>query len=80
MKFGRKSKNSSARAGAAPAGTSSPTKRQAAYELGENTGSDGLPGLAGYANGPRTALPTFFSTRRPDGRPDQPLPKKKFFG
>jgi len=48
-------------------------------ELGPNTGSDGLPGKAGYPNGPRTELPTFFATRRPDGKPD-PVYRKKRLG
>lgn len=86
MRFRRKSKAPAPRGGsvgAARGGASAQPKRQAAsshYDLGTNTGSDGLPGRAGYPNGPRTELPTFFLTRRPDGKPDPVYRKKAFFG
>lgn len=88
--FGRKSKDSGPRGGsiggrgrgtgAAPGAIGPAKRRTAAIEMGQNAGSDGLPGRAGYANGPRTDLPTFFMTRRPDGKPERALPKKKLFG
>lgn len=74
MRFGRKGKAPASRGATVP-------KRQAMTnpELGPNTGSDGLPGRAGYPNGPRTDLPTFFLTRRPDGREAPAYQKKKSF-
>ena len=76
MRFGRKSR-AGARDGR-PRTAVAPRKAQTTYDLGTNDGTDGLPGRAGYPNGPRTELPTFFHMRRPDGRPD-PVYKKKFF-
>ena len=83
MRFGRDKSSArrgggrSAADGAAPVGTRS---QSAPIDLGPNTGTDGLPGRAGYPNGPRTDLPTFFLTRRPDGRPEPVYRKKRFFG
>jgi hypothetical protein len=50
------------------------------FDVGQGNGADGLPGRAGYSNGPRTALPVFFEMRRPDGKPAQEPQKKRFFG
>ena len=85
MKFGRKSKTPSAGGGRRPAGRMTkqgyPEKRAVPErQLSANTGSDGMPGSAGYPNGPNTALPTFFETRRPDGKPDKVIKKKRWFG
>ena len=81
MRFRRKSKDQTARGGSFGGGAGSdsarPAKRQTGIELGQNSGSDGLPGRAGYPNGPRTELPTFFATRRPDGKPDQVVKRKQ---
>ncbi len=85
MKFGRKSK---APQGRGAGGSNRKMQRQAQpqkravadRELAQNTGSDGFPGSAGYPNGPKTALPTFFLTRRPDGKPDKVIKKKRWFG
>ena len=81
MRFGRKGKTP-ARREATGRGTSSGAQRQngAGFDLGQGNGTDGLPGRAGYANGPRTPLPTFFHMRRPDGRPDPVYKKKLWFG
>ena len=48
--------------------------------LNESRGPDGMPGSAGYPNGPNTKLPTFFEMKRPDGKPDKVIRKKRFFG
>lgn len=84
MRFGRKRKADAPRGGRTGGTRGQPqaiSKRQNMTnpELGPNTGSDGMPGSAGYPNGPRTELPTFFATRRPDGKPD-PVYRKKRFG
>ena len=79
MRFGRKSKADASRGGTR--GQATPKRQNMTNpELGPNTGADGLPGRAGYPNGPRTELPTFFATRRPDGKPDPVVRKKKLFG
>jgi hypothetical protein len=91
MKFGRKSKNSSttgrtvraargAASGPAPRAEVRPSQRNVDYDVGQGNGGNGLPGRAGYANGPRTALPVFFEMRRPDGKPAHMPVKKRFFG
>lgn len=84
MRIGRKSKTTAPRGGRPGAtrggATPLPERQTTHYELDANTGSDGLPGRAGYASGPRTPLPTFFLTRRPDGKPDPVYRKKAFFG
>ncbi len=49
-------------------------------DLAQNTGGDGMPGSAGYPNGPKTELPHFFLTRRPDGKQDKEIKKKRWFG
>ena len=85
MKFGRKSKAPAAGGGRRTEGGM--TKQGYAQprsvperQLDANTGSDGMPGSAGYPNGPKTALPHFFGTRRPDGKPDKVIKKKRWFG
>jgi hypothetical protein len=85
MKFGRKSK---ARSGGGASRSGGRMARQGydapravpERQLNANRGSGGMPGSAGYPNGPNTALPTFFETRRPDGRPEKVIKKRRFFG
>ena len=83
MKFGRKSKAPTARGGSRGSSRGGagdiPARPTTNHQLTPNTGSSG-PGSAGYPNGPRTQLPTFFATRRPDGKQDKVIRKKFFFG
>ena len=85
MRFGRKKENPASR-GAGRSGGKMTTQGYPApravpeRQLNADRGSDGMPGSAGYPNGPKTALPAFFEMRRPDGKPDRVVKKKRFFG
>ena len=63
----KKSRTPSTGRRSAPASQARPSTQ--AYN---NTGGQGLPGSAGYPDGPITELPFFFNMRRPDGRNDPP--------
>jgi hypothetical protein len=79
MRFGRKSKATVGGGSGAPA-TPLPERQDTNIQLAEDTGANALPGNAGYPSGPRTPLPTFFMTRRPDGKPDTVIKRKRSFG
>ena len=82
MRFGRKkdaSRGAGRSRGTTTQGYAAP-RSVPERQLNANRGSDGMPGSAGYPNGPKTALPTFFETKRPDGKPDKVVKKKRFFG
>jgi len=67
------------RATAARGKAASPKQARPQTSPFNNTAADGLPGKAGYPDGPNTSLPNFFHTRRPDGREDT-LPRRRSKG
>jgi len=79
VKLRRDKKNRSTSSTRKTAPARQAASRPQAYTQG---GADGLPGSAGYPEGPNTALPNFFNTRRPDGRTDSTPARrsKKFSG
>jgi len=77
----KKARTTSPRGTSAPSRRSEPARQTTSQPRSYTSGgSEGLPGSAGYPEGPNTALPNFFNTRRPDGRTDStPARRSKKF-